>query len=314
MYRFIQIILLAVVCSFSQAQPQKIINVVFGGTPGGKDVVFRHITSHIEKTNLNVRFNYDFRPGAGEIIAYNYVSNLSSQTNTIFVTTVNLFVYLDIWNLKDISVLPMDVVFGPVISTTPNSIIAPANSAISTPGDFVNQIKIAKSNIGGTFTTKLYHEYILEKLGADRSFLQFVPYKSGGDGGLAVASQQIEFANVPAFASYSLYKAGKIKIIAIAGDQRLERLPEVPLLRDAIPGAVFTQATILVLPPGTTTEKVNFYRDLFAPAVNDPDVKKNLDELLTTVTPQLNDPVAARAYVQRLRDKWQPYAKRIQPE
>jgi tripartite-type tricarboxylate transporter receptor subunit TctC len=70
----------------------------------------------------------------------------------------------------------------------------------------------------------------------------------------------------------------------------------------------------LVFPPGTTIEQVKFYQELFAPALNDPDVKKHLDELLTSVTPHLIDPVAARAYVQRLRDKWQPYAKRIQPE
>ena len=318
MYRLIQIIVLAAICAMAQAQSTsdsiKVINLVFGGSPGGKDITLRPITAQIEKNNVGVRFNYEFKPGAGELIAYNYVSKLNHQSNTVFLTTVNLFTYLDIWNLRDISIRPMDMTFGPIIAQSPSSIVTASNSMIYSLDDFITQLKSNSNNIGGTFTTKLYHEYILDKLGIDRNKLQFIPYKSGGDGALAAASGQVHFANVPLFASYRLHQSGKLKIIAIAGTNRLEKLPGVPLLHDVVPGANFSQATILVLPPGTTAEQLKFYQDLFTPALNDSDVRKALDELLTSVTPQLNDPVAARAYVQRLRDKWQPYARRIQPE
>jgi tripartite-type tricarboxylate transporter receptor subunit TctC len=107
--------------------------------------------------------------------------------------------------------------------------------------------------------------------------------------------------------------AGRVKVIAITSEQRLTQLPQVPLWKDSVPGLNVYAAWMIMLPPGTPREQVDYYNQLFVPAINSAAAKKLFDENLMFTVRSEQTPEGARAYISRLQSQWQPYTRKINP-
>jgi len=108
-----------------------------------------------------------------------------------------------------------------------------------------------------------------------------------------------------------MYKSGKVKYIGLAGEQQLGLIPEVPLMKDTVPGLNVYAAWSVVLPPGSSKEQVKYYQSLFVPAILSADAQKFFSENLMFTVPDEHSPEGMRSHIVQLRKQWLPYVERI---
>jgi tripartite-type tricarboxylate transporter receptor subunit TctC len=70
---------------------------------------------------------------------------------------------------------------------------------------------------------------------------------------------------------------------------------------------------MVMLPPGSSREQVEYYNRVFVAAINSPEAKKQFDDNLMFTVRSEQTPEGARDYMSQLIKKWGPYAKRIKP-
>jgi tripartite-type tricarboxylate transporter receptor subunit TctC len=209
-----------------------------------------------------------------------------------------------------------DIEYGLTLAKSPLAIIAHHESPTNSPREFMDRMKNPQKPISiaaGSGAHKLAYEYMMYNIKGNRELIKTVPYKGPAQAVQDVAGNQVEFGILPTAIAYPLVKAGKVKYIALAGEQRLAQIPEVPLWKDSVPGLNVYAAWMIMLPPGSPREQVEYYNKLFVPAINSAEAKKMFDENLMFTVKAEQTPDGARAYMSRLINQWTPYVKRIPP-
>jgi tripartite-type tricarboxylate transporter receptor subunit TctC len=210
----------------------------------------------------------------------------------------------------------MDMEFVTTIAKSPLAVVANINSPTNTPQELLARIKNTREPVTfglGAGAHKLVFEYLMDHAKGDRKLIEAAIYKGPAQAVQDVAGNQVEFGILPTAIAYPLVKAGKVKYIALAGEQRLAQIPEVPLWKDSVPGLNVYAAWMIMLPPGSPREQVEYYNKLFVPAINSAEAKKMFDENLMFTVKAEQTPDGARAYLSRLINQWTPYVKRIPP-
>jgi tripartite-type tricarboxylate transporter receptor subunit TctC len=111
--------------------------------------------------------------------------------------------------------------------------------------------------------------------------------------------------------SISQVRAGNIRAYAITADKRIESAPDIPTTGEAgLPGFVMTLWSGLWVPKGTPKEIVDKLNASAVDALNDPAVRKQLENLGLQMPPkdQLS-PQALGAWQRAEIAKWWPVIK-----
>jgi tripartite-type tricarboxylate transporter receptor subunit TctC len=206
--------------------------------------------------------------------------------------------------------------FVSTIAKSPLAVVANINSSVNTPEQFIERVKNPQAPVNvalGATAHRIVLEYLMDHVKGDRKQVQAVLYKGPAQAVQDVAGNQTEFGILPIAIAKPLIDAGRVKAIAIASEQRLSKIPQVPLWKDYVPGLNVYAAWMIMLPPGTPREQIDYYNKIFVPAINSPEAKKLFDENLMFTVKSEQTPEGARAYISRLQTQWIPYTKRITP-
>jgi tripartite-type tricarboxylate transporter receptor subunit TctC len=297
----------------------KPVTATVGFAPGsGNEVSFRIVSSIAEKNNnMGNTFVVNNKPGAGEIVGVNwFAQQLPTGQNLYIASQQGLFTATEQWYPGQLRINPMDMEFVTTIAKSPLAVVANINSRTSTPEQFIERLKNSKDPVNvaiGATAHRIVLEYLLDNVKGDRQQVQAVLYKGPAQAVQDVAGNQAEFGIMPAAIAYPLVKAGKVKYIAITSEQRLAQIPKVPLWKDHVPGLNVYAAWMIMLPPGTPREQIDYYNRLFVPAINSPEAKKLFDENLMFAVKSEQTPESVRAYISRLQTQWIPYTRKINP-
>jgi tripartite-type tricarboxylate transporter receptor subunit TctC len=257
------------------------------------------------------------KPGAGEIIGVNWFAQQAPNgTNLYIASQQGLFTATEQWYPGQLRINPMDMEFVSTIAKSPLAVVANINSPTSTPEQLIQRLKNSKEPVNvaiGATAHRILLEYLMDAVKGDRQQVQAVLYKGPAQAVQDVAGNQAEFGIMPAAIAYPLVKAGKVKYIALASEQRLAQIPTVPLWKDHVPGLNVYAAWMIMLPPGTPREQIDYYNRLFVPAINSPEAKKLFDENLMFAVKSEQTPEGVRAYISRLQTQWIPYTRKINP-
>jgi tripartite-type tricarboxylate transporter receptor subunit TctC len=297
-------------------EPPKTVVATTGFGPGsGNEVSFRFVSSVVEKNNPNIHFIVSNKPGAGEIVALNWFTKLTPDGSNLYIASQQgVFTGSDIWYPTQMKYNPMDLEIVTTIAKSPLCVVANINSKTNTPKELIDRIKNTKEPVTfgvGALAHRLVFEYLMDRGGGNRSLVETTLYKGPAQVMQDVAGNQIEFGILPTAIAYPLVAAGKAKFIALAGEHRLAKIPNVPLWKDTIPGLNVYGAWVITLPPGSPQEQVEYYNKLFVPAINSPEAKKLFDENLMFTVPREQTPEGARAYLVKLHQQWTPFIKKI---
>ncbi len=300
-------------------QPTKPVTVIFPNGPGaGNEISFRIVAEQIERTS-NVKFVSEYKPGADGNIAGNYFNSLLPDGHTIMVPACQSnWVTPDIWYSKMVKYDAQN--WEPVanIARSPLAFWANPKSPINTPEDLVKLInsKSRPVNIAiGGGGHKLAVEYLTTYLsvpGGDR--VETPMYKGPAQALLDVMGGSVEFGVTPVAVGYPHVQAGKLKLIGIADTRVLPGLEKYPLMTAVVPNLSIHGCWNIVLPPGTPQEIQSWYNKNFVPVIRNAQSAEKFKENMMYITVNEHSPEGVRASMHKLRQQWQPIAKKINPQ
>jgi tripartite-type tricarboxylate transporter receptor subunit TctC len=289
-------------------EPTKPVNVVIAFGPGsGNEMLFRKIASIISKSNTNLKFIIEFKPGANEIIGINYFSQASNDGYTIYVPAIGVWIGTPVWYKSQLKQDPTE--WEPVVSIgeTPLALFASTESKINTPADFAQALKSGtKINVGiGAGAHVMAYEYMSKQTNA--SGAQRIQFNSPSAVAQAVAGNQIEFGISPLSSALELARAGKLKIVGITGSAKIENYHNIA---NAFNGLDLTGHVGIVLPKNTPKEVVDFYKTIFTDAVNSKEYQDFLKEIhwFDSIRNSNN----FKSYISSQRKRWIPVAETIE--
>lgn len=300
-------------------QPTKPVTVIFPNGPGaGNEISFRIVAEQIEKST-NAKFVSEYKPGADGNIAGNYFNNVLADGHTIMVPACQSnWVTPEVWYSKMVKYDAQH--WDPVanIARSPLAFWANPKSPVNTPEDLVKLIK-GKSRpvniaIGGG-GHKLAVEYLTTYLDVPGGDLVATPmYKGPAQALLDVMGGSAEFGVTPVAVGWPHVQSGKLKLIGIADVKKLPGLEQYPLMTRVVPNLSIHGCWNIVLPPNTPQEIQTWYHNNFVPTIRNDVSAAKFKENMMYITPQEHTPEGVRASMHRLRQQWQPIARKIKPE
>lgn len=298
--------------------PIKPVTVVVPNAPGaGNEIAFRTLAKQIEQKTGTV-FVYDYKPGADGNIAMSHFETLPGDGYHITIPSCqSTFVTAELWYPQAAKFNVMS--WNPVtnIGKSPLAFYAKVGSDVDTPEKLIAEIKSGKRPLNfavGGAAHKLAVEYLINNVKPQVNPVQTVMYKGPAQAMTDVLSGQVEFGVFPIAVGAQMVQSGKIKVIGIAGEQVLPGLEKFPLMSKHVPGLNVYACWNLMLPKNTPQDIQDWYKDVFIPAIKSKETQEFYEKQFIFVNVREQTPEGVRVAMYRLREQWQPFARKIKPE
>lgn len=250
------------------------------------------------------------RPGAGGAIGMQAVATSAADGHTIVYCTESPLTV----NPSMYERLPYDSVkdFAPVMVAlhSPLVLVAlPSLPADSVPG----LISLAKTKPGKLFygsagngtPPHIFADLFKFTAGLD---MVHVPYKGGPAATAALLGGDVSFTFDAISQVISHIKAGKLKALAVTGDQRVPALPDVPTFAEAGIAGMSASWSGILAPAGTPQETIMRLNREFARALNSPTLLEHYRANGLRVVASSPEELARRIAVET--PKWHDIVKR----
>lgn len=298
----------------AQNFPTKPLRLLVPNAPGGAaDLTARAVGQKMGEA-LGQPVVIDNKPSAGGVVAGETVAKAPADGHTLLLISSGTAVSAVLFKS-----LPYDTVrdFIPLapLATFDLVIVAPEGGRFKTLAELVayaranpGKLNIGTPNIGTT--QHLAAELFKSAAGID---VQIVPFNGTPAVVNALRGGQIDAGLDILSPLLAQIRAGVLRPLAITGDRRSRVLPEVPTAREAgIAGYSAASWNGLAVPAGTPREVVvRLNREVVA-ALNDPAVKKKLEDL--NLDPHPGTPEQAAAMLNNDIRRWSEVITRARIE
>ena len=251
------------------AYPSKAIRIVVPYSAGGGiDVLSRVIGERLSR-RIGQPVLIDNKPGAGTILAAEFVARAPADGYTLMVTsdstlTINQHLYtkLPYDPVKDFTPITQLVLLNQLLLANP---AVPANNLKELAAYVkVNPGKLNYASYGSGSQPHLAMEMLKVQTGMD---IVHVPYKGIPQAVPAALAGEVQLTFSGAASSQAFIKAGKLKALAVGGKSRMALLPDVPTFAES----------------GFPDVPANAWFGLFAPAGTPPDIIMRLHAEVTRI-------------------------------
>ena len=256
------------------AQESKPIRIVVPfATGGSNDIVGRSIAQQLN-TRLKRSVIADNVPGAGGAIGSAMVARAEPDGSTLLLISSTFTMNASVMKLS----------YDPVKSFTPVAMLGMGPSVIVVAANLpVNSIKelidYSKKNPGkvffGSAGVASFQHFAIElfklRTGAD---LTIVHYKGGGPALMDLAAGHVHVSLGSLIQMQTFLRAGKIKILGVAGHRRVDLIADVPTLKETGVDVEVSNWWGLLAPAGTPNTLVDRLNRESNAALSEPDMKK----------------------------------------
>ncbi len=263
----------------SKPYPSKKITFLVPANPGGGwDLTSRAMKKVLEETGLvDQPIVIVNKPGGSGEIAWQFLKNQDSYTLSINSALILNNNTLGVSELTYNDFTPLAT-----ISAGWEALVVPVDSPYQTAEDFMAQLKNDPESLKiGVFglgnNAHLMFVKAAMQYGVDISKIQYLVEKSGANIVTQLAGNHMQGATMYAAEATELYKAGKVKILAVASEERMEDIPEVPTWKE-LGGASVAQWRGFMGPPNMTEEEIAYWDGIFAEVVKTPEWKAVLKQ------------------------------------
>ncbi len=293
---------------FAIAQPAKPVRLIVPFPAGGTADVLPRILAEKVRAAFPAGIVVENKAGAGGNIGADFVARADPDGTTFLVSppgpiAINHHLY------KSLQFDPTKWVPVTVIATVPNVLAVSNKLPVKTVAELVayaraNPDKVSYASQGNGSTSHLTASMFMQQAGVK---MVHVPYK-----GTAPALVDILAGNVDVFfdnisSSAQHHTAGKLRILAVADDERSPILPQVPTLREAGVNMEAVTFFTMVAPPGTPKDAVAYAHRHFSAALAAPDVRQRfLDQ---GAIPGGWTPEKTGQFIRTESDKWSKVVK-----
>jgi tripartite-type tricarboxylate transporter receptor subunit TctC len=285
--------------------PSKPVRIIVNVAPGGGVDTATRIVADKLHARLGQPFVVENRPGAGGNIGAEVVFQSEGDGYTLLASSPTPLA-INGWLHKKLNFDPAG--FEPVamMSRIPNVLVVRPDFPATTAREFVAYAKAnpSKLNFGsqgiGT-ASHLTGELFMTLTGTK---LIHVPYKGNTSSVLTdVIAGHVDLSFIQFSAVHELAQSGKVRVLAVATDKRLESLPEVPTMAEAgLAGIVSETWNAISAPPKTPLPIVLKLNAAINEALQEPDVAARFRELQVLVGG--GDAAQTRKFVEEQRALW----------
>src|SRR5215472_10553300 len=244
---------------YASRYPSRPIHIIVGFAAGGGNDVIARIYGQKLSEDLGQPVIVENKPGAGAIVATEYVSKAAPDGYTLLVGATGMAINQSLYTK-----LPYDSVRDFVaiseLASFPLVMVVNASSPIRSVAELVAYAKANadKANYATSSATfQLVTELFKQKTGAP---MQAIPYKSANEMVLAVVSGQVTTTIADTGPVSPQVKAGTVRALAVTAPKRLADFPDLPTMREA----------------GADVEAI-IWTGVFAPKATAPEIAKKLE-------------------------------------
>lgn len=294
----------------AQSYPNKPIKIIAPFAPGGvADVLARLVGDKLQKS-LGQPVIVENRPGAGGNIGADLVAKSAPDGYTLLMSSAGILTING-------SIYPK-ISFDPATAFVPVTLVADMPSVVAVNStieakslqDFIAYAKKNEGNVffsspGNGTTPHLGAELFQRKANVK---VMHVPYKSGAESIGSVVASQVTGAVETAASAIPHHKTGKLRILAVAGPNRLPQIPDVPTTSEAgLQDAEVISWFGMVAPAKTPQDIIERLNTETVKALRDPEVVQKLATL--GVRPVGNKPAEFERFIKSERTKWDQIIK-----
>lgn len=296
----------------SDAYPSKPVRFLVGYSPGGPtDVVARVVAEGLGNA-LKQTFIVENKPGAGGTIAAAEVAKARPDGYTMLFSGVNHSL-----NPAMFDKLPFDSMadFTPVaaVANTPSLLVVRPDFPAANYQELMALVRQhpGKYSVACTSGTKFTADLFMHEAGAD---LLTVVYKGAAPAMTDVMGGHADMSFATLGSVLPMLEAGKLRAIAIAADQRIDALPDVPTFRETgLEGFRLDGWFGVLLPAGAPEDVVKTVRDGLVALAATPAFKERIRPY--GIEPVLDsEPAAFKAQIAQEIDMYQSLGKKIGAE
>ena len=294
--------------AFAAAQsdyPSKSVKIIVNVAPGGGVDTATRIVADKLQARLGQPFVVENRPGAGGNIGAEVVFAAEGDGYTLLASSPSPLA-INGWLYKKLNFDPAG--FEPVamMSRIPNVLVVRPGFPAKTVQEFVayakaNPDKLNYGSQGIGTASHLTGELFMTLTGTR---LIHVPYKGNTSGVLTdVIAGHVDLSFIQFSAVHELQQSGKLRVLAVATDKRLESLPDVPTMAEAgLPEVVSETWNAISAPPKTPAPIVGKLNAAINETLREPDVEARFRDLQVLVGG--GGAAATRKFVADQRQLW----------
>jgi tripartite-type tricarboxylate transporter receptor subunit TctC len=212
--------------------PSRTIRIIVGFAAGGGNDVIARVYAQKLSEDLGVPLIVENKPGAGAILAAEYVSKAAADGYTLLVGATGMAINQSLY-----AKLPYDSVRDFVaiseLASFPLIMVVNSSSPIKSVADLVTYAKANadKMNYASSSATfQLVTELFKQKTGAP---MQMIPYKSANEMVLAVVSGQVTTTVADTGPVSPQIKAGTVRALAVTSQKRIADFPDLPTMKES---------------------------------------------------------------------------------
>jgi tripartite-type tricarboxylate transporter receptor subunit TctC len=248
------------------AYPDGPVTIVVPYSPSGNtDVFVRHVAPYLEKI-WGQTVVIDNKPGGGSMVGTAHVAKAKPDGKTFLVTT-SAFVTAPAVQTG----LPFDsrkdLIPVANVGYVSYILVTNANSGFKNLEEFVSASK-ASPKFAATAGLGTTTHFAIEQFAADSgSKIDVVHYKGGGPAVVSIMSGESDIYGSSVSSAGKNLKAGKIRALAVLGNERIKALPDVPSTKEL----------------GYPNTEIKQWVGVFAPAGTDPAIIKKVNADINAV-------------------------------
>jgi len=308
------LLLVGLILSFStQAwEPTKPIRVLIPTGPGsGNDLSSRNLFSIVESKG-KAKFYTEYKPGADGVVMLNQLNDSAPDGYTVGIPgCFNTFVSTDIFHRDLIKIDPLDMTLITNIGKSPLAIVANSKSKVNTVPQLIDYVRSGENiNVGSNDTNfaggAMTMIQFLKEVGGRSDKVSIIPYKGPAQALADAAAGVVEFAVLPVAVANTLVPTGKVKIIAIAGEKKIEAIKDIPLLNKWAPGLNQYGCWDILMPKNVPEDVIQWYKDNVIPELYSDAYKQFMKNNLIFLDDKSVGPKNVKQDMLNLRNKWEP--------
>ena len=292
----------------AQSYPLKPVRVMVGyAAGGGNDVIMRVVAQKLGE-HLGQAVVIENKPGAGSIIAADYVAKAQPDGYTLLMGPSGPLVFNPAIYPKLPYVPQKD--FAPIglIGAFPLMVVVHGNGPIKSVKELIDAAKAQpdKANYGSSAASFQFASELLN-LRTGAKFVR-IPYKGANESAAAVAAGDVMMTIADPGSADGLIKSGRIRLIATTGLQRAPAYPNVPTMAEAgVADFSMTLWTGLLAPAGTPAPVLTRLQEALAKTLREPEVRARLQAM--AVTPDSGNAETFAKTIASELDLWAGVAK-----
>ena len=228
---FMAAAMLAATAAAAQTYPAKTITLLCWSAPGSPVDLYARIMAKLLTAELGQNVVVDNRTGGSGIVMVNSLLRAAPDGYTIAANTTTLST---LFGEANVTFKPEDLQLIARSQVDPYGLVAHTSTPFKTIDEFVAFARKKPNfvNVGGPFTMSGHRVAweVFQELAKIKT--TWVPYQGGGPALTAVAGGHVDVVATNPGNVKPFIQSGKVRVLAVSSDRRLEDFPDVPTYKE----------------------------------------------------------------------------------